>query len=95
MQRVPSSRNPFGGDPDIEELIPDEGWPCQRLRLGYGLVLFFAFEVLVGQQLPFLLAGALLGLGITLLASAMVDIRKWRLRAEVAIMKATLAPGES
>ncbi|MEQ9499080.1 MAG: hypothetical protein RIT81_19520 [Deltaproteobacteria bacterium] len=64
----------------------DEGWPVQRLRLGWALVLFFFFEVLVGQQLPVVMPFLMLGIGLGCLASAVLAIREWKLEAQVALI---------
>lgn len=74
-------------EPDLEK-----DWPCQRLRLGYGLVLFFVFEVALGRQLPLPLAFMALGLGSALLVSAYQQIRVWRLRSKVRLLQAAFLP---
>lgn len=53
-------------------------WPSQRLRLGWGLVLFYVFERLVGRTLPDVVPYLALGLGIGALASAFISIRALR-----------------
>jgi hypothetical protein len=58
----------------------EESWPVQRLRLGWALVLFYFFEVHIGQQLPKVLPLFALGLGVACLVSAMTAIRDARLR---------------
>ena len=55
-----------------------EDWPVQRLRIGWALILFFAFEMIVGQRLPPVLAYIVLSAGIALLASAAQSIRTLR-----------------
>jgi len=65
----------------------ESGWPCQRLRLGYGLLLFFAFEVTYGQQLPQALPFLMLGLGLALLVSAFQSIRTWKLQTRIALIR--------
>lgn len=74
----------------IEKGISDEGWPCQRLRLANGLLLFFAFEVLIGKQLPTPMAYMLLGLGLASLVSAIIAIRSWKLDAQINLIKQAL-----
>ena len=53
----------------------EEGWPVQRLRMGWALVLFFFFETLIGKQLPQIMPLIALFLGAGLLISAMFVIR--------------------
>jgi hypothetical protein len=53
----------------------EEGWPVQRLRMGWALVLFFFFETLIGKQLPQIMPLIALFLGAGLLISAMLTIR--------------------
>ena len=62
-------------------------WPCQRLRIGFGAVLFFLFETLIGQQLPESLRFMILGLGVACLISAYQAIRTWRLLASLEVLK--------
>ncbi|HJL43160.1 MAG TPA: hypothetical protein RMG48_17775 [Myxococcales bacterium LLY-WYZ-16_1] len=73
-------------EPDLQR-----DWPCQRLRIGYGLVLFFVFEVSLGRQLPVELAFAALGLGGACLVSAFQQIRVWRFRAKVRLIEAAFS----
>jgi len=73
----------FRFEPDPME----KGWPCQRLRMGYGLVMFFVFEVTWGRQLPEALPFVLLGLGLALLASAYESIRSWQLHAKIRLIQ--------
>ena len=65
----------------------ERGWPCQRLRLGWALILFYFFETLIGQQLPLALPVMMLGLGIACLVSAMFAIREWKMEAQLAILQ--------
>jgi hypothetical protein len=67
-----------------------EAWPCQRLRMGWGLVLFFLFEVTLGRRLPEVLPYLALGLGLALLGSALYAIRVWRLKAQIALIMEAL-----
>ena len=55
-----------------------DDWPTQRLRLGWALILFFAFEMTIGRRLPPVLAYLVLSAGIALLASAGQSIRQLR-----------------
>lgn len=71
---------------DVRDLIPEEGWPCQRLRMGWSLVLFFFFETLIGKSLPEIMPVLALGLGVACLVSAMKAIREWKLNAQIAIL---------
>ena len=64
----------------------NQAWPCQRLRIGWTLVLFFVFEVSVGQQLPTIMPILALGLGLALLGSAVYAIRTWKLKAQMALI---------
>jgi len=75
---------------DLRALIPEEGWPCQRLRMAFSLILFFFFETLIGKQLPAMLPILALGIGIACFASAMQAIQKWRLEAQLALIRDAL-----
>lgn len=63
-----------------------EAWPCQRLRVGWSLVLFFVFEVTLGRQLPEVMPILALGMGLALLGSAVYAIRTWKLKAQIALI---------
>lgn len=69
---------------DTREVLKsvDEAWPCQRLRIGWALVLFFLFEVTLGRQLPEVMPYLALGLGLALLGSALYAIRVLRYALE-------------
>jgi hypothetical protein len=75
---------------EIEGFDEEHGWPCQRLRLGFSLVLFFFFEVLVGKKLPPLMPFLMLGAGLGLLVSARFAIRDWRLALQLAAVRGAL-----
>ena len=64
----------------------DEAWPCQRLRIGGSLLLFFLFEVTLGQRLPEVMAYMTLGLGLALVGSALYAIRAWKQKAQIALI---------
>ena len=66
--------------------ISEEGWPCQRLRIGFALILFYFFETLIGKQLGPVIAIVALGLGMACLASAMQAIKKWKQNAQAALI---------
>lgn len=66
---------------------PEHGWPCQRLRLGLGLVLFFVFEVTIGQKLPNPLPLLALSLGAASLVSALFAIRTWLVTMKLASIR--------
>lgn len=68
----------------------EKGWPCQRLRMGWALVLFFVFEVTIGKQLPEAMPFMSLGLGLAFLGSAMYAIREWKLKAQIALIQDAL-----
>ena len=68
----------------------EEGWPCQRLRVGWSLVLFFLFETTIGQKLPEAMPYLALGLGLASLLSAMYAIRTWKLKAQIALIQDAL-----
>lgn len=68
----------------------ESGWPCQRLRLGYGLLFFFVFEVTYGRQLPEAMPFLILGLGLALLVSAFQSIRTWKLQTKIALIQEAL-----
>ncbi len=75
---------------ELERVLPEKGWPCQRLRMGWSLVLFFFFEITIGRKLPNELPFLALGLGVALLASAMLAIRDYRLVAQLAVIQDAL-----
>lgn len=58
-------------------------WPCQRLRIGISLVLFYVFETLIGRQLGQVIAIVALGLGLACLASAGLAIKRWKLAEQL------------
>ncbi len=64
----------------------DKTWPCQRLRLGWSLVIFYVFELTMGQQLPEVMPWLALGLGLAMLGSAMYAIRSWKMKAQIALI---------
>ena len=68
-----------------------EGWPCQRLRVGYGLVLFALIELLLLGKLPTVLPFMMLGLGSACLISAWSAVRAWRLETQLAMIKDALS----
>lgn len=68
----------------------EEAWPCQRLRVGWSLVLFFLFETTIGRQLPEVMPYLGLGLGLASLLSAMYAIRTWKLKAQIALVQDAL-----
>ena len=70
----------------LEALVPEDGWPCQRLRAAFGLILFFLFETLVGKHLPELIPLACLGIGAAALVSAYGAIHTWRETAKIALV---------
>ena len=79
-----------GRGQDVRDLITEDGWPCQRLRIAFSLILFFFFETLIGKQLPQIMPFIMLGLGIACLASAMSAIQKWRLESQLALVQAAI-----
>lgn len=70
--------------------IDERGWPVQRLRMGWSLVLFFFFETLIGKQLPIAMPYLALGLGLALLGWATLAIREWRMQAQLAMIQEVL-----
>lgn len=64
----------------------DGSWPCQRLRIGWALVLFFVFELTIGQKLPLLIPILAFGSGLALLGSAGFAIRSWKMQAQIALI---------
>lgn len=70
-------------DPKSEVSL-EETWPVQRLRMGWALVLFYFFEIHIGQSLPKMMAFLALGLGLACLVSAMTVIREMKLNARIA-----------
>jgi hypothetical protein len=79
-----------GGGSDRAALIPEEGWPCQRLRIAFALILFYFFETLIGKQLGTVIAIVALALGLACLASAVQAIKKWREQAQIALIRDAL-----
>jgi hypothetical protein len=74
----------------IEGLDPEHGWPCQRLRLGWSLVLFFFFETLLGHKLPLVMPYLMLAMGVAMLVSAQLAIREWKLATQLAMVQDAL-----
>jgi hypothetical protein len=72
---------------DVKALITEEGWPCQRLRIAFSLILFFFFELFIGRRLPDLAPYISLALGIALLVSAMGAIRHWKLNMQLLLIQ--------
>ncbi len=64
----------------------DAAWPCQRLRIGWALLLFFVFEVTIGHKLPLAIPILAFGTGLALLGSASYAIRTWKLQAQIALI---------
>jgi hypothetical protein len=79
-----------GSGSDRNALVREEGWPCQRLRMAFSLILFYFFETLIGKQLGPVIAIVALGIGLASLASAMHAIKKWRLEAQLAVIQDAL-----
>lgn len=71
----------------VPGLDPERGWPCQRLRLGFGLVLFFLFEVTIGRKLPNVLPLLALGVGAACLVSGAFAVRSWLLTMKLASIR--------
>jgi hypothetical protein len=74
----------------MKDLITEEGWPCQRLRIAFSLILFFFFEIFIGKKLPEVMPYLSLGIGISLLVSAMDAIRKWKVAMRIALIRDAL-----
>lgn len=74
----------------IESTSEEYGWPCQRLRLGIGALLFTLFEVTIGRQLPGILVAMILGLGVGCLVSAMAALQDVRLRMQLEVIREAL-----
>lgn len=75
---------------EVDDLVPEQGWPCQRLRMGWSLVLFCIFELILGKQLPVAIPYMALGLGLACLVSAMYAIRMWRIEAKLLSVRGAL-----
>ncbi|MBK6688451.1 MAG: hypothetical protein IPG45_28515 [Deltaproteobacteria bacterium] len=75
---------------ELGSLIDERGWPVQRLRMGWSLVLFFFFETLLGKQLPIVMAYLALGAGLTLLGWASLAIRDWKMQTQLALIQEAL-----
>jgi hypothetical protein len=72
---------------ELKDRISEEGWPCQRLRLAFSLILFCIFELLIGQKLPKAMPYISLGVGIALFVNAMAAVQKWKLAAQIALIQ--------
>jgi hypothetical protein len=77
----------MAGGKDVKDLITEEGWPCQRLRLAFSLILFCFFELFIGRKLPYPMPYISLGLGVALLVNAMAAIQKWKLATQIALIQ--------
>lgn len=75
-----------GSGSDRSSLSLEEGWPCQRLRIAFALILFYFFETLIGKQLGPVIAIVALGLGLACLASAMQAIKKWKQHSQTSMI---------
>jgi hypothetical protein len=71
--------------------ISEEGWPCQRLRLGVGALLFVLFEITIGRSLPPVLTMMILALGVGSMISAHVAIHGWKQKAKLRILEDAMA----
>jgi hypothetical protein len=78
------------GREQVEALIAENGWPVQRLRMGWSLILFFFFETMIGKQLPIVMPFLALGMGLALLGWAMIAIRDHKQEARLAVIQAAL-----
>ena len=76
-----------GSGSNRNALVTEEGWPCQRLRIAFSLILFYFFETLIGKQLGPVIAIVALGIGLASLASAMQAIKKWKLESRLALIQ--------
>jgi hypothetical protein len=65
----------------------EEGWPIQRLRIAFALILFYFFETMIGKQMGFAIAIIALGLGIASLVSAMQAIKEWQDNARIHLIQ--------
>lgn len=72
----------------LRAVISEEGWPCQRLRMAFSLILFFVFERYIGQRLPAAMPFIALGTGFACLVSAMHAIQSWKAAAHLSVLKA-------
>lgn len=73
----------------------EEGWPIQRLRIAFALILFYFFETLIGKSLGFAIAIIALGTGIACLVSAMQAIKEWQDKARIALLQEAIATAAS
>ena len=67
-------------------------WPGQRLRLAFGCLLFFVFELAWGKQLPPVLIFLLPGIGFACLISAWSALKTSRLEMQLATIRDALEP---
>jgi hypothetical protein len=66
----------------FESIASEYGWPCQRLRLGIGLLLFTIFELSVAKQLPVMFVALLFAMGVASLISAALTLQDVKLRMQ-------------
>lgn len=67
--------------------MDEKGWPCQRLRLGIGALIFFAFEVLIGKQLPVPMTMMIPAVGVASLMSARSALMTYKLQYQIALIE--------
>jgi hypothetical protein len=67
--------------------MDDAGWPCQRVRLAIGCLLFFLFEVTIGQKLPPPITLLILGLGLVSGWSAFDAIKSYKQRLQLDVIR--------
>ncbi len=67
--------------------MDERGWPCQRLRVGIGALVFFAFEVLVGRKLPVPMTMMIPAIGVASLMSARSALQAWKLQYQIELIE--------
>lgn len=67
--------------------MDERGWPCQRLRLGIGALIFFAFEVLIGRKLPVPMTMLIPAIGVASLVSARGALMSYKLQYQIALIE--------
>lgn len=67
--------------------MDEKGWPCQRLRLGIGALIFFAFEVFIGKQLPVPMTMMIPAIGVASLVSARGALQAWKLQYQIRLIE--------
>ncbi len=68
----------------------EDYWPCQRLRLAFGCLLFFLFEMSLGKKLPPILTWMIFSVGVGSFMSALLALRTYKLRYQIELIQKAL-----